>query len=370
MGDLSAEGPSGELLYLLYRATLDWSRLEDFLELASRESRSHNVCMLVQDHVNVHNSSVFTNREGREAAEIYPDVADHNIYLDATRKHFSPGVVLRTNTLIDDRELVNSLFYEEYCRKADIHHCMGINLRTDDNILVGLSFNREKNAPFSEADQRWAEKLAPHLQTFMTTNERLAISNMNGDAAWAVLEIQHYGIQVFDENHKPVFVNKSMEALVASSEILHWRGGQVDARVRELSTWMAICHDRLDASGLALEPMALVRTWGEERYQFMFAPIVMRDGYRERTFSVLIIADLNERSCGFGENLTDAYQLTPRETEVAILLVQGYSTHDIAERLGVAQSTVLSHKKSLFQKTDVHRQSDLVRLAMSFGVKN
>jgi DNA-binding CsgD family transcriptional regulator len=109
---------------------------------------------------------------------------------------------------------------------------------------------------------------------------------------------------------------------------------------------------------------------GPERYQFMFAPLVMKDGYRDRTFSVLVVTDLNGRASAVGDRLTAAYQLTRRESDVAVLLVQGLSTREIAARLNVAESTVVSHKKSLFQKTDVHRQSELVRLALSFDIRN
>lgn len=370
MSAVGGPEPSSDLLYLLYRASLNAANLEDFLERAALESGSHNTCMIIQDYRDSGRSSVITNRAGREAAKLYPSLADDNPYLHACRELFHPGVVLRTNTVLDDKTLMASHFYDTYCREADIHHVMGVNLREDNAIMVGVSFNRSRRHPFTIEDQRWAQALAPHLQTFFTTRERLAASSMTGDAAWAVLDMQPYGIQVYDERRRPVFVNRALRTLVESSPSIRWRNHRLDPDSVRLSDWLDQCGRQLERAGTAAAPMSYTFTEGAERYHFMFAPLVIKDGYRERTFSVLIITDLNNRASAVGDRLTAAYQLTPRETEVAVLLVQGLSTREIAERLEVAESTVVTHKKSLFQKTDVHRQSELVRLALSFDIRN
>lgn len=370
MSAANGSDPSSDLLYLLYRASLDGSSLEDFLERASLESDSHNVCMVIQDHHDAGRSKVIANRAGREAAELYPSLADENPYLEACREYYHPGVVLRTNTVLDDRTLVNSHFYDTYCRSADIHHVMGMNLKADESTLVGMSCNRSRNHPFTVEEQRWAERLAPHLQTFFTTKERLAISSLAGDAAWAVLDMQRYGIQVFDERRRPVFANRALREMVEESSLIRWQGKRLEVDSVRLSAWMDQCSRQLEKSGTSAEPMSQTFAAGPERYQFMFAPLLMKDGYRERTFSVLIITDLNGRDNTVGDRLAAAYHLTPRESDVAVLLVQGLSTREIAGRLKVAESTVVSHKKNLFQKTDVHRQSELVRLALSFDIRN
>jgi DNA-binding CsgD family transcriptional regulator len=56
------------------------------------------------------------------------------------------------------------------------------------------------------------------------------------------------------------------------------------------------------------------------------------------------------------------FDLTPAESKVALALCQGDTPTQIAERLGVAISTVRSHLKIIFSKTGATRQADLVRL--------
>ena len=52
--------------------------------------------------------------------------------------------------------------------------------------------------------------------------------------------------------------------------------------------------------------------------------------------------------------LKNRYHLTPRETQVAILICRGFSNDEIAEALKISQSTVKTHLKNLFGRVRVN----------------
>jgi DNA-binding CsgD family transcriptional regulator len=67
------------------------------------------------------------------------------------------------------------------------------------------------------------------------------------------------------------------------------------------------------------------------------------------------------------EALARAYRLTPTELRVLLAVVDGGGVSNVADTLGVAESTVKFHLRRLFEKTGARRQSELVRIAAGFS---
>jgi len=61
-------------------------------------------------------------------------------------------------------------------------------------------------------------------------------------------------------------------------------------------------------------------------------------------------------------------QLTKRELEVWTLIAEGLSVPNCAARLGIAISTADNHKFRLMKKLDIHKSTDLTRLAVKAGI--
>ncbi len=71
---------------------------------------------------------------------------------------------------------------------------------------------------------------------------------------------------------------------------------------------------------------------------------------------------------GGGDSPFDA--LSPREIEVAMLLVQGLRQEDIAKRLNLSAKTVNTHKSRLFEKLAIQDNIALARLASQYGLSD
>ena len=69
------------------------------------------------------------------------------------------------------------------------------------------------------------------------------------------------------------------------------------------------------------------------------------------------------------QDLRDRYErLTPREKEVLLLVVEGYTSHAIAERLGIGTRTVESYRVQIAEKLRAESVAVLVRQAIRLGV--
>jgi len=68
--------------------------------------------------------------------------------------------------------------------------------------------------------------------------------------------------------------------------------------------------------------------------------------------------------------ITDASYdtLTPREQEVLVLLAEGLSKEEVAERLYISPKTVENHRSRIMSKLNLHSPVDLVRFATKLGL--
>ena len=73
---------------------------------------------------------------------------------------------------------------------------------------------------------------------------------------------------------------------------------------------------------------------------------------------------------GIGGESSPFDTLSPRELEVAMLLVQGMRQDDIAKRLSLSAKTVNTHKSRLFEKLGIQDSIALARLSSQYGLSD
>jgi DNA-binding NarL/FixJ family response regulator len=65
----------------------------------------------------------------------------------------------------------------------------------------------------------------------------------------------------------------------------------------------------------------------------------------------------------------DSYDsLTPREQEIMVLLAEGMSTNQIADKLFISPKTAENHRSSIMRKLEIHSTIELVRYAAKIGL--
>lgn len=90
-------------------------------------------------------------------------------------------------------------------------------------------------------------------------------------------------------------------------------------------------------------------------------PIQLR-GQLNGAHALLYIREVAHASDFFKEFLQQEYHLTPAEASVTIRLAAGASLRAASKQLNISIWTARSHLRSIFQKTNTHRQAELVAL--------
>jgi DNA-binding CsgD family transcriptional regulator len=80
--------------------------------------------------------------------------------------------------------------------------------------------------------------------------------------------------------------------------------------------------------------------------------------------AVVFVTDPERQTETPPELLKRLYGLTPREADLAALLLQGIDLKEAARQLGTSMNTARTHLRLIFEKTDTHRQSELIHLLL------
>ena len=93
------------------------------------------------------------------------------------------------------------------------------------------------------------------------------------------------------------------------------------------------------------------------------------DYFLDSRISHSVVARLIGDPAGRKKSKSNAYDtLTQREQEIMVLLSEGKSTGDIAEKLFISRKTVENHRSNIMNKLNVHTTLDLVRYAARLGL--
>ena len=177
------------------------------------------------------------------------------------------------------------------------------------------------------------------------------------------------GVAIVDEKGAVRLMNKEAERIVGENDGLTVSGGVLKGAASKQNAKLHQAIERAFEEEALDEIVSFPRNSGGRPY------LVLVPGQRfsadERPEAVvLLVIDTEQRTKVSGDTLVRLYNLTPSETRVALMLIDGKRLDQIAEELDVAQTTVVFHLKNLFRKTETNRQADLVRVLLSVPLRS
>jgi DNA-binding CsgD family transcriptional regulator len=82
-----------------------------------------------------------------------------------------------------------------------------------------------------------------------------------------------------------------------------------------------------------------------------------------------MIQDTHTNHQAWYDRLQARFQLTPRECQCTMLLTDGYSMAEVADRMNISMQTLRQHLKHAFNKTGTHKQHELVGIVLQMQRK-
>ena len=293
---------------------------------------------------------------------------------EASRERMLPPWLTRleTGSVVDraafgsDRQFGMTPFYNHVIRPEGRFHCVIATPHNSQLQRLHLVVGRPRHLPaFDAGSMRLLQRVLPLVNEVLSVKALLADREAAVYGALGISEAWSQPVLVVDRDGTLRYANRLARHFLATCDAL-----VVDAAARLRTTGMLSTERLRDALG------AVLRT-GVKQTIMLRSPSrskdaclsirrvdVARDGEGLPPEWIVITAEDHETGItdeNTGE-LARRHGLTKRETELLSILTRGVHLKDASRQLGMSYNTGRSHLRQIFDKVQVRRQSDLMRL--------
>lgn len=273
------------------------------------------------------------------------------------------GSVTQTAALLPDRELRRTEFYQDHLRPQKVFYAMGGPVeRTRGHMAVFGIQGAYENGCFPPDIQALVTALAPHFRRAYRMQETLETVRREGVEFEAVLNLLPQPALVVDRDARLFFANAAGEQMLRDRDVVHVVVGHLRAVHREDAAALARALSPLPRAADGDASLALRRIGVDQRVVLRVMPLRRRN-QAEWSGRIALLAEVPAPVHRL-DALAAAYRLSPAEARLWKALTAGRRLIEAAEESGVSVNTARVQLRALFAKTGVHRQADLIRLAL------
>jgi len=279
-------------------------------------------------------------------------------------------VVFTVDDIMTPSQWEQSSYFKMYCSQQNVYHVMGADISTHEGGLLRFRVTRAKAAPkFSVNDRALCSMFLPHLRRGLNIHNLLDRSESLSDLYAQAISRLSVATLVLDESGSVLRVNPVAQGILASGDGLKLVGGRLEATYpsdnRELQRLIraAFAQDTVKSA----DAMSVTRPSGQVNLGLVVEPIPSLDWADEKgkPAALVYIRDAASKSLASEVVTKQLFNLTKAETALAMELANGLSLEEAAETLNIRRNTARAHLRSIFSKTGVRRQTELVRILLN-----
>jgi DNA-binding CsgD family transcriptional regulator len=260
--------------------------------------------------------------------------------------------------------------YNEFLKPNDSPWFLAFFLHKAPDRIVNFSINSSRDrGAFDQRDGDRLKPLIPHLRRALEIKDRLDLAKIRHDTVGRCLDSLSFAVLILDEDGQVVEASTSARELLGAAEsgIRCNADGTLWLREpagRDLNHWIAKGvapeHNR-DGLLHVARPLGRPVSITVTRLPEMNTSWI---GGR-RPCWMLLLFDPDRHLGASTELIARDMGVSVREAEVAALLANGCDLAIVAQRLHISVHTARTHLKSIFSKTGICSQADLVRRVAS-----
>lgn len=285
------------------------------------------------------------------------------------------GSVLYDRACFSEAEMDRDEFHTDFLAKFDLRYFLsGVVLESPDYVGC-IAIQRSIKQGHVEADEiALMNRLMPHIQQVADIRLRLAEARRR-DATFAQgLEHLDEGVLIVDSQGRVLHGNAAAHEILSRDDGITSVGRRLQFRDKSASSAFASAMRGL-AGGEDYDIDGPARSFPARRIGNARAYLVTvratsmpetTPTYGEDVAAIVFLRDPSEVSDLDTQLLRQSYGLTAAETGLASLVERGLTLEEIADRRGVAITTVRSQLYSLMDKLGINRQTELTALLTKY----
>lgn len=259
-------------------------------------------------------------------------------------------------------------YYREWAKPQGLVDSLGMTLlRTPQRVAQLAAARHEDVGIYQPQDIALCERLLPHLRRAAAITDLLNASALKADLLGEAVDRLAKGIVLVDRRGRVLHANAAARRLAAAGDglILASTLSAADRTSRGLlDTAIRVATDGEGTVAGTGRGIAIARANGTPIVAHVL-PMFCGERARHvpRGAAVVFLAAADDDAHDPADMLAPVFDLTPAETRVLRQILRNADIPNVARSLDVAESTVRTHVRALFEKTGVNRVSDLVGLA-------
>ena len=378
-----SESDFSTLIGLLYQGALEPQPWQSALP-ALREALDAQVVSLVLRPPSADDEGVILNcvRQDENVDNSHVTLADPNDWeVSAYREQFfslDPFVslpldkVIALEDILPDKDLVTSDYYLHYLKPINLFRILGVDTSEPGGMLARLRFSRRASEPrFKATERQLLTLLTPHLSRAIEIYAKLNRMTSERDLyAGAVNQLSVASI-ILDEQGRMLTTNAVGRALLDQGEGLSLRDGHLHIEGRNINKELqealtSIIREQLHGETSVVRALRVPRPGGRSDLGLVVRPVPASQWSEGQVSpsAAVFISDPDLQESTSQPILGALFELTPAEANLATLLARGLNLAQVSVAQNISQHTARAQLKSIFAKTGVSRQAELVRLVL------
>lgn len=277
------------------------------------------------------------------------------------------------------KQWLQSEVYQDFLKPLDIRHLLGADIYTKDGIECRLRVTRSHDAkPFTQQDKDLCSFLLPHLKRSIQLHARIDLLECERQLFSGTVNRLLLGMISYAQNGDILEMNEEARRILAEKDGISLAGNNLALDVnhegRELQRMIRQAlaggpgNPGEDESTAMVEGLSVTRPSGRSKLGVLVRTVPMGrwSESRQRPALVVYLRDPESNIVQPShELLRRLFGLTRMEAALAMLLAEGNTLDEAAEKMDVRRNTARTHLRSIFCKTGVTRQTMLVRLLLN-----